>query len=214
MTEGRQTLASVYVKADERRRRLVVAARRVLARSGVAGSTLRAVATEAEVALGTVHYAFPSKEQLLRAVLEDVVEEISTVVREASDTATDLQDGVLGAARTVWSRVVEAAPEEQLMQYELSMWALRTAGMADLAQWQYERYVDLIDEHWQRVAAHTGVTLSVPTRRLARLQLAALDGLLLQHLASRDLERTLADVEALVDQLVRYADPRPVATES
>ncbi|MFF3493261.1 TetR/AcrR family transcriptional regulator [Streptomyces sp. NPDC002795] len=205
-------MTTVYVKAEERRRQLVAAARLVLARSGVAGSTLRAVATEAGVALGTVHYAFPSKEQLLRAVLEDVVEEISTVVREASDTADHLQGAVLGAARTVWSRVAEAEPEEQLMQYELSLWALRTEGMAELAQWQYERYLDLLDEHWRRAAARTGVTLSVPARQLARLQLAALDGLLLQHLTSRDLDRTLADVEALLLQLVRYADPRPAAT--
>lgn len=206
-------MATAYVKADERRRQLVTAARRVLVRTGVAGSTLRAVAAEAGVALGTMHYVFPSKEQLLRAVLEEVVEEISTVVREASETTADLEKAILAAARTVWSRLVEAEPEVQLMQYELSLWALRTAGMADLAQWQYERYLDLIDRHWQQVAARAGVTLSVPTSQLARLQLAALDGLLLQHLASRDLKRTLADVEALIRQLVRYADPHPVTRE-
>ncbi|MCM2393525.1 TetR/AcrR family transcriptional regulator [Streptomyces albipurpureus] len=206
-------MATVYVKADTRRRQLVTAARRVLARQGLAGGTLRAVAAEAGVALGTVHYAFPSKEQLLRAVLEDVVEDISTVLREASQASTDLESGILSAARTVWSTVIRSEPDEHLMQYELSIWALRTAGMAELARWQYDRYLDLITTHWQRVAARVGVTLSVPAEQLARLQLAGTDGLLLQYLVSHDARRSTADQETLIRQLVRYADPQPVARE-
>ncbi|MGW4028806.1 TetR/AcrR family transcriptional regulator [Streptomyces sp. NPDC004838] len=206
-------MATVYVKADTRRRQLVTAARRVVARQGLAASTLRAVAAEAGVALGTVHYAFPSKEQLLHAVLEDVVEDISTVLREASETSTDLESGILSGARTIWSAVFKGEPDEHLMQYELSIWALRTAGMADMARWQYDRYLDLITMHWQQVAARVGVTLAVPAEQLARLQLAGTDGLLLQYLVSRDARRSLADQETLVRQLVRYADPQPIAPE-
>jgi AcrR family transcriptional regulator len=55
-----------YVEAALRRRQMVAAARSVLARDGVARATLRAVAAEAGVPLGTMQYAFRSKEQLLR----------------------------------------------------------------------------------------------------------------------------------------------------
>ncbi|MEU5979677.1 TetR/AcrR family transcriptional regulator [Streptomyces sp. NPDC047315] len=202
-------MATTYVKADERRRLLVAAARRVLGRQGVAGATLRAVAAEAGVALGTVHYAFPSKEELLKAVLQDVVEDASGIMREASETVEGLEPAMLEAARSVWSRLVDADPREQLMQYELSIWALRTAGMADLARWQYDRYIDLITGHWQQVAARAGVTLSVPAEELARLQLAGADGLLLQYLASRDAEQTLKDLQTLIRLLVGYAAPVP-----
>lgn len=203
-------MATAYVKADVRRGQLIAAARRVLGRQGMAGGTLRAVAAEAGVALGTVHYVFPSKEQLLRAVLEDVVEEISDIIRDAAGNATDVESGILAGARTVWSRVVEPNPEQQLMQYELSMWALRTAGMTELAQWQFDRYLDLLTTHWDQLAAAVGVTYAVPTDQLARLQLAGADGLLLQYLVTRDSERFMSDLEALFSQLVRYAAPEPV----
>ena len=69
-------MAEPYVKADVRRAQLIAAAREVLERDGMAGATLRAVAAQAGVPLGTVHYIFATKEQLLRAVLEDVIDEM------------------------------------------------------------------------------------------------------------------------------------------
>jgi AcrR family transcriptional regulator len=119
-------MATPYVKADVRRGQLVAAAGRVLEREGMAGATLRAVAAEAGVPLGTVHYIFSTKEQLLRAVLEDVVEEISDAARASAGTATDLDSAMRRTALEVWSQLVEAHAEQQLMQYELTMWALRT----------------------------------------------------------------------------------------
>ena len=73
-----------YVKASERRRQLVSAARVVLVRDGVASTTLRSVAAEAGVPLGTLHYAFASKELLLTAVFEDVRDEVSAVLNDVA----------------------------------------------------------------------------------------------------------------------------------
>ena len=70
-----------YVEASVRRQQMVAAARTALSRDGVARTSLRAVASEAGVPLGTLQYVFPSKEQLLRAVIEDVVEEVATVLK-------------------------------------------------------------------------------------------------------------------------------------
>jgi AcrR family transcriptional regulator len=163
----------------------------------VADSTLRAVAAEAGVALGTVHYAFPSKEQLLRAVLEDVVEEIAAAIREAAGEAPDMESAMLASTRTLWTTLVEPQPKQQLMQYELSLWALRANGMAELARWQYERYLELLAANWAEVAARAGIDCAVPVDQLARLQLAGADGLLLQYLVTRDSERAVADLEGL-----------------
>lgn len=51
-----------YVKAAERHEQIVAAAIRVLSKVGVPGTTLRAVAAEAGIPLGTLHYVFPSRE--------------------------------------------------------------------------------------------------------------------------------------------------------
>src|SRR5213080_1112264 len=120
-----RAMAVPYVKADVRRGQLVAAAREVLEREGMAGGTLRAVAAEAGVPLGTVHYIFPSKEQLLRAVLEDVFDEITDAARASAGTATNLDSAMRRTAPEVWSRLVDGDTGQQLMQYELTMWALR-----------------------------------------------------------------------------------------
>jgi AcrR family transcriptional regulator len=166
----------------------------------------------ARVPLGTVHYIFPTKEQLLRAVLEDVVEEISNAARASAGTTTDLDSAMRRTALEVWSQLVEAHSEQQLMQYELTMWALRTPGMAAVATWQYELYLDVLTTLWTQAAARAGVTLAIPAEQLARLFLAGVDGLILQYLTLGDPVRAKADLEALVQQMVRYADPQQSAT--
>jgi AcrR family transcriptional regulator len=196
-----------YIKAEVRRGELVAASRKVLAREGMAGATLRAVAAEAGVPLGTVHYIFPSKEKLLRAVLEDVVEEISDAFRASAGSPTELEAAMRETVLEVWSKFVEADPGQQVMQYELTTWALRTPGMADVARWQYELYLDVITTTWTEAAARAGVTLAIPAEQLARLFLACADGLILQYLTLGDPERARTDLETFVHQMVRFAAP-------
>jgi AcrR family transcriptional regulator len=203
-------LAEAYVKADERRRQLVAAARRVLGRQGLAGSTLRAVAAEAGVPLGTVHYIFASKELLLRAVLEDVVDQVTATLAEATGDIAEVEAAMLAGARAAWAGLVETDPAQQLMQYELTIWALRASGMEHLARWQYERYLDVLTTAWERLAERARVTYAVPARELARLQLAAGDGLILQYLTNPDADRATGDLDTLTRQLVRLAAPTPV----
>jgi len=202
-------MSTPYVKTDVRRRQVVAAARAVLGRDGMSGGTLRAVAAEAGVPLGTVHYVFPSKEQLLRAVLEDVIEEISQAFQASAGDPTDLESAMRSSAQQVFSQLVEADTGGQVMQYELTMWALRTPGMADIARQQYQLYIDLITANWTSAATRAGVTLAVPVEQLARLFLAGADGLILQYLTTRDTDRAKADLDLLVVQMLRYAAPQP-----
>src|SRR3954469_6926050 len=98
-----------YVKASERRGQLVAAARAVLCRDGVAGTTLRAVAAEAAVPLGTLHYVFPSKEQLIVAVLEDGDREVSAVFGSL-DTGAGLDHAVERGLQSYWEKLVVHDP--------------------------------------------------------------------------------------------------------
>ena len=52
----------------ERREQLVEAALTVASRDGIEAATVRAVAAEAGVSLGVVHYCFQDKDELLRAM--------------------------------------------------------------------------------------------------------------------------------------------------
>ena len=56
----------------DRRAALVGAAVRVIARSGLAAATTRAIVAEAGMPLGSFHYAFDSRDDLIEAVIETV----------------------------------------------------------------------------------------------------------------------------------------------
>jgi|SRR5262252_2677456 len=56
--------------SEETRKRIVEAAARVLARNGVASTSVKDIAAEAGVAPGLVHYYFRTKEELVAAAVE------------------------------------------------------------------------------------------------------------------------------------------------
>lgn len=200
----------VYVESTVRSEQIVAAARSVITRDGVAGATLRAVAKEASIPLGTLQYVFPTKQQLLRAVLESLVEEIAANLPYPDHSDEGLEWAIGHGIRSFWNElVVNDAELVQLAQYELTTLALRTAGLEDLARWQYERYIDVVAEWLQRVAASAREETSIETLRLARLIVAGIDGLILQYLVNPDPDRCRQDIEEMVAMIVRHADVRP-----
>jgi hypothetical protein len=86
--------------------------------------------------------------------------------------------------------------------------------MRAVARRQYELYLEVLTATWGDAAARAGVTLAVPVDDLARMFLAGVDGLILQYLTLGDRERTRADLEAFLDQILRYAAPQPSAAAS
>ena len=194
-----------YVEAQVRREQMTAAARMVLAREGVARTTLRAVAAQAGVPLGTMQYVFPSKEQLLQAVIEDVADQIADVLRQAADVDRGLAHAIRRGLEVFWSTLVEEHGELQLMQYELTTYALRTPGKEALAKRQYERYGDVVAAWCQEAADRAGETCTVPFTRLSRVLVAGVDGLVLQHICDPDRERSRADLETLAAMLIGLA---------
>ncbi len=192
----------VYIEAAARRPQLVAAARTALAREGVARTSLRAVAAEAGVPLGTLQHVFPNKGLLLRAVIEDVVDEIAEVLKSSAQGDHGLEHAIRTALTTFWRALVESDWGLQVMQYELTVYSLRTEGQGELAQWQYERYADVVAE-WCKSAAHqAGETCPVPFEQLARLMLAGMDGLILQYVCDQNPKRSREDLDVLIDTYV------------
>lgn len=192
-----------YVKAEARRPVIVAAARQVLERDGVPGATLRNVAQEAGVALGTMHHVFPTKELLLHAVIEDVVADIAQLLRLPVQPGRELRLAVRDALLAFWQALVEGGENLQIMQYELTTYALRTPGMEHMARWQYELYCGVVANWCETAAQISGTAADRPLdfKRIARLLVAGIDGLILQYLCDRDAKRAEQDLEALADML-------------
>ncbi len=200
-----------YVKSSVRSAQRVAAARQVLVRDGVGGTTLRAVAAEAQVPLGTLHYVFPSKELLLKAVIEDVVEEIAGVLDDA-DIDSGLEHAIRHGLRNFWTQLVIGNPRLQLMQYELVIYALRTPSLENLARWQFERYCRIVAAWCQEAASNAGEVCAVPFDMLARVLVAVVDGVILQYVSDPDDTRSRRDLDAATEMVVHLAGVRPAGS--
>jgi AcrR family transcriptional regulator len=110
--------------ADERRRALVRAAFNQIAERGFEGLRTREVAAEAGVNIATLHYYFPTKEALIRGVVELVMERFrSTLVPDGSSPV--LLRSHLRAGR----RLVRDEPRLGVVMGELALRATRDPAL-------------------------------------------------------------------------------------
>ena len=194
-----------YVDASVRRPQFVAAARAALVRHGVAGTSVRVVAAEAGVPLATMQYVFSSKAELLRAVIDDVVEDIVGVLDRPATTGTGLAHEIRQGLEQYWARSVRGGRELQLLQYELTIYALRTPGHEHLARMQYERYAAVVATRCRQAAGLAGEVPSVSFEHLAQMVVAGLDGLILQHACDPHEERARARLQSLIDMAIGLA---------
>ena len=92
--------ASAHPVADKRRA-ILAAALRLIARTGLHNAPMSALAQEAGVGAGTVYRYFPSKEAMINALYLEVLEDRLRAARGAGalpDDAIDAADGVTNAA--------------------------------------------------------------------------------------------------------------------
>lgn len=183
---------------DERRAQLVDAAITVLARDGLAGSTTRRITQEAGLALGAFHYAFASKSDLLRAVIERYADNIADVL--AATIADDINDLATFARHVLegyWS-IIEDTPDLQLAQYELTVLALRDPDLRDLADLQYQRLSDVVEQVLEHVPS---VQPGQQRTDLARYITATMDGLVLQYVIERDKAAARRRLDLYIDTM-------------
>ncbi|PYC84746.1 TetR family transcriptional regulator [Streptomyces tateyamensis] len=193
--------------AEERREELIEAAIRVMIRDGVARTTTRAIVGEAGLPLGAFHYCFRSKEELLQSVIERImVRALAPAVASAvagAPVATVVHT-TLGA---YWERIRQA-PDEHLLTYELTQYALRQPELAELARRQYRHYLDVSQSSLETMAELAGIEWTVPAPVLARFALGVLDGLTLTWLLDRDDALADAALAQYADYLLSVARPR------
>lgn len=186
-----------HIPAAQRRAQLVSAAIEVMTEEGVERASTHRIAARAGVSQGMVHYAFDDKAALLEAVIEAVAQRIRRTLADASDRTAGSLSGLL---RAFWDHV-EATPDLQVLQYELTIHAVRDPEQGWLARRQYDEYLAIIESAFG--AAGHDLDASAK-RRQSRLVLAALDGLILQWIVFRDHEAASAaidDLAVLVDSL-------------
>ncbi|GAA4870180.1 TetR/AcrR family transcriptional regulator [Kitasatospora terrestris] len=193
--------------ADERREELIEAAIRVMIRDGVARATTRAVVAEAGLPLGAFHYCFRSKEELLQSVVERIMARSLAPALGAVTAAGPPEQVVRTALHAYWDRIRQS-PDEQLLTYELTQYALRQPGLTDLARRQYQHYLSTVRTSLEALARLADIEWTVPLPVLTRYGMGMLDGLTLTWLIDRDEELTTAALDEYARYLTSVARPR------
>ena len=141
-------------------------------------------------------------------MFEDVVGEMADL-----GTEVDLGHGLAAAIRsgldTFWTRLVTGDAGSHLMQTELVAHAVRRPGDADLARWLYDGYLQVATDLCREAATRAGESSALPHDQLARLLVAGLDGLLVQHLTHPDDARARADLDVLASMLAHAPPAAP-----
>lgn len=184
-TEG-QRHEMARLSAPQRRAALVEAAIEVIAESGIAGATTRAVTDRAGMPLASFHYVFVSREALFEACLDQVISWEAEVF-----AAFEFTDGDI-VARTHQvlhhlATMIREQPGIQLSLYHLLFHAQRRPEMAWVVDQYQTRTRELIGAMVTDAFASTPGRLS-PSQldRVVSLAVAVTAGMTTGYLRDRD----------------------------
>ncbi len=191
--------------ATDRRNEILEAAIRVLARDGLAQASTRKLAAEAGINQATLLYYVGSKDKLLLAVLREMMRQTQEIAVAAASDDMSLREAIACSLRAFWQHV-EATPELQVMQYELTLYALRNPDASWLAREQYRGYCEVVEDVLRAACERQGIACAVPADALARFIVGGLDGLILQFVSDQNTTRARYDLEALIAAVISLAE--------
>ena len=182
----------------EGRTALLAAAIEVVGEKGLRGLTYREVARVAGVTHGLVAHHFGTRQELIRATLDHAVGLGTDMVHFSGSEAADF----------AWDDLSERISEAEglvAFQFELFLEARRDPRLLPSARAMYDSYIDLVHDDLVRA----GIS---ERPELARLVMAALDGIAIQQLVYNQPDDTDATVALLREVLTSNASPRVVAS--
>ncbi len=167
------------------REQIVRAAAESLLENGYAGTSVRAIASRAGVAIGNLQYYFPTKSELLveawRYLTARSVEELRAACNGLSDPLEALELSV----ESVWD-TLRRLGDMQLAAFDLLVQAPRTDRLRAYLPELFTRYRQVIQEQIDRLEADGRVRLLVDREVLVPLVLNTVLGFGLYYVVTRD----------------------------
>jgi len=194
---------------DERRDEILSATWRVIARDGITGATIRAIAKEANCSRGILGHYFDDKADILGSALVLSHRRVGARMAQASAGLTGLD-----ALRVVMLEALPLDARRDLeAQIEISFWgrALGNARLRDLQHSEFDRLCDRLQGHL-REAAQRGELAMDCDLDLATHQLVVLiDGLSAQRVLYQDRVTPQRQVGMLDQLLDNFRSSTPAA---
>lgn len=192
------------ISSADRREAIIDAALRVIRREGVHGATTRAIVAEADMPLASFHYAFRSRDEMMRELISHVVENEGRAAVATLNSDWDIRSAVRAGLQAYFDTLTAEPSHEQAM-FELLHYALRTEELHDLPQAQFEMYRRTAGEVLRAGGVAAGVTWQLPLDTVARLLVNFIGGLTLAWLADRDDDGAAATMDFAADSIAALA---------
>ena len=177
------------------RSQIVRAAAESLLENGYAGTSVRAIASRAGVAIGNLQYYFPTKSELLveawRYLTARSVEELRVACNQLDDPLEALELGV----ESIWG-TLRRLGDMQLAAFDLLVQAPRTDRLRAYLPELFMRYREVIQEQIDRLEADGRVRLLVSREVLVPLVLNTVLGFGLYYVVTRDDESCVRALSA------------------
>jgi AcrR family transcriptional regulator len=191
-----------------RREQLIEAAITVASRDGIDAATVRAIAAEAGVSLGVVHYCFRDKDELLSAMAYAITHRNTSQVLMNMLVRADIAVLIQRAIDALWS-VVSAARGVQLLSYELTTYSMRHPEVGQVSANQLVASHEAARAFLMALAASGDIEWTVPLETLVRIVTTTVDGVVLAWLADGDDEAARDVLRRLGEYLVTCTRPSP-----
>jgi AcrR family transcriptional regulator len=191
-----------------RRRQIVAAGRRCFARSGFHQTTMQDVFRESGLSAGAVYRYFPSKAQLVAAIADDVLEEVTG--RAGAVVERDPLPRVAELVREITTVATRAlGGESSPARLAIQVWgeAMVDEEMHDLAASAYRRIRQVFVAYATRATELGRFPGDTDPEEVAKVLFGLVPGYILQRVLLADVDPAsyAAGVEALLDGAVLEA---------
>lgn len=191
--------------------RILSAASSIFGRSGYRGASVDAVAKEAGVSKGLVHYHFHTKEKLVIAAQKATFRELHRRFSERARRGDVGLNSALDALDGMWYSIRDLSEGAPFVVETLSLSAQDGELNAQM-RFFYKESTDLLEDGITQVFAGQLEQLTVPPKRMATLIRILLEGLILELAQARsenDLEivdQAYSDIRNLFARFVLQED--------
>jgi AcrR family transcriptional regulator len=206
MTQGGTAALGGHLGASGAREQIVHAAAESLLENGYAGTSVRAIASRAGVAIGNLQYYFPTKSELLveawRYLTDRSVEELKLALNQLTDPLEMLEMGV----ESIWDSLRKLG-DVQLAAFDLLVQAPRRERLQEYLPELFTRYREVIQEQLDRMEQDGRIRLLVPRDVLVPLVLNTVLGFGLYYVVTRDDESCLRALSAFRQMAIGMVEP-------
>jgi AcrR family transcriptional regulator len=176
-------------RTEHTRQILLDAAEEVFARKGLTGAALEEIAEAAGFTRGAIYSQFGAKEKLFLAVVDRQRQQFLDGFAEVMMSFHRLSDVDIDELAARW-RELSSGADRAALGHELTLYLLRNPDAREAVAAQRRETIRALGEFISKNVARIGGTLTIEAETLARVVLAANNGITLDsHIDGEDLYR-------------------------